>query len=79
MMVNVIASNRTVDGIILHYNRRYEGLSISIAENRAGLLEREHKVMTYEGNMGDEREFDKKAAETRIDIFLESLNPKKPE
>jgi len=35
--------------------------------------------MTYEGNIGDEREFDAKATETRIDIFLESPGPKKPQ
>ncbi|MBM3300451.1 MAG: hypothetical protein FJY85_10890 [Deltaproteobacteria bacterium] len=34
--------------------------------------------MTYEGNMGDEQEFDKKATETRMDIFLESLGTKGP-
>ncbi|MBK5099859.1 MAG: hypothetical protein JJE15_02560 [Desulfobacteraceae bacterium] len=42
--------------IILHYNRGCKGLSVGIAENRLGLLERGRKVMTYEGNMGDERE-----------------------
>lgn len=42
--------------IIPHYNRGCEGLSVGIAENRLGLLERGRKVMTYEGNMGDERE-----------------------
>jgi benzoyl-CoA reductase subunit B len=35
--------------------------------------------MTYEGNMGDEREFDLTATETRFDIFLESLGLKRPE
>jgi benzoyl-CoA reductase subunit B len=35
--------------------------------------------MTYEGNMGDEREFDEKAVMTRMDIFLESLGLKKPQ
>lgn len=34
--------------------------------------------MTYKGNMGDEREFDEKAAQNRIDIFLESLGIGKP-
>jgi hypothetical protein len=29
--------------------------------------------VTYEGNMGDEREFHEKATENRIDIVLESL------
>ena len=61
-----------------YYNRGCEGLSVGIAENRLGLLERGNKVMTYEGNMGDEREFDGQATINRIDIFMESLGLKKP-
>ena len=64
------------NGIILHYNRGCEGLSTGIAENRPGLLERGLKVMAYEGNMGDEREFDEQATLNRFDIFLESLGLK---
>jgi hypothetical protein len=41
-------------------------------------LKRGNNVMTYKGNMGDEREFDEKAAQNRIDIFLESLGIGKP-
>ncbi|MGO8823305.1 MAG: benzoyl-CoA reductase, bzd-type, subunit O [Desulfomonilaceae bacterium] len=77
-MMASIAKHWHVDGIVLHYNRGCEGLSVGIAENRLGLLKRGHKVMTYEGNMGDEKEFDEKATENRIDIFLESLGLKKP-
>jgi benzoyl-CoA reductase subunit B len=43
-----------------------------------GLLKRGHKVLTYEGNMGDEREFDLASVQTRFDIFLESLGLEKP-
>ena len=68
-----------MDGVILHYNRGCEGLSVGIAENRLGLLEKGHKVMTYEGNMGDEREFDKEQVEKRFDIFLDSMGLTKPE
>lgn len=77
-MMDAIAGNWAVDGIILHYNRGCEGLSMGIAENRLGLLECGHKVMTYEGNMGDEREFDETATLNRISIFLESLGLEKP-
>jgi benzoyl-CoA reductase subunit B len=63
---------------IIHYNRGCEGLFIGIAENRLGLLKRGNKAMTYEGNMGDEREFDEAAVENRIGIFLESLGLKRP-
>ena len=47
---------------------------MSVAENRSGLLKRGFNVMTFEGNLGDEREFDEKATENRI--FLESLGLK---
>lgn len=77
-MMDAIAKNWKCDGIILHYNSGCEGLSVSIAENRLGLLELGNKVMTFEGNMGDEREFDETAVQNRIDIFLESMGLKKP-
>ncbi|UCH00812.1 MAG: benzoyl-CoA reductase, bzd-type, subunit O [Deltaproteobacteria bacterium] len=78
-MMDAIAKRWMCDGIIMHYNRGCEGLSVGIAENRLGLLKRGNKVMTYEGNMGDEREFDLTATETRFDIFLEGLGLKRPE
>jgi benzoyl-CoA reductase subunit B len=78
MMMDAIARNWKLNGIILHYNRGCEGLSVGIAENRLGLLERGWKVMTYEGNMGDEREFDIGSVQNRFDIFLESLGLSKP-
>ena len=34
-------------------------------------------VMTYEGNMGDEREFDMVRAQNRVDSFMETLNLKR--
>lgn len=78
MMMDAIAKNWKLDGIVLHYNRGCEGLSVGIAENRLGLLKRGWKVMTYEGNMGDEREFDLTSVQNRFDIFLESLGLSKP-
>ena len=78
MMMDAIAKHWKCNGIILHYNRGCEGLSVGIAENRLGLLKRGNKVMTYEGNMGDEREFDFSQTKARFDIFLESLGLKKP-
>jgi len=30
--------------------------------------------MTFEGNMGDEREFDEAQTKTRMDSFMETLN-----
>lgn len=48
-MMDSIAKKWHVGGVIQHYNRGGEGLSIGIAENRLGLLKRGNKVMTYEG------------------------------
>ncbi len=76
MMVR-IAREWSVDGVLLHYNRGCEGLSIGIAENRLGLIEAGFPVMTFEGNMGDEREFDLARTKTRIDTFMETLGLKK--
>jgi benzoyl-CoA reductase subunit B len=71
-----IAEQWKLDGIMLHYNRGCEGLSCGIAENRLGLLEAGYPVMSFEGNMGDEREFDEVATMARIDAFMESLGIK---
>ena len=62
-----------MDGVMLHLNRGCEGLSCGIMENRLGIAEAGVPVMTFEGNMGDEREFDEKRVMTRIDSFMETL------
>ena len=54
-MMDAIYDKWKVDSVILHYNRFCDGLSEGIAENRLGLFERGLKIMTYEGNMGDDR------------------------
>ncbi len=76
MMVR-IAKEWSLDGVMLHYNRGCEGLSVGIAENRLGLIEAGFPVMTFEGNMGDEREFDATKTMARIDAFMETLEIKK--
>jgi len=63
-------------GIIIHYNRGCEGLSMGVAENRLFLAEQGIPVMAYEGNMGDEREFDMAETLGKMDTFLESLGVK---
>ena len=72
MMIR-IAKEWSLDGVILHYNRGCEGLSIGIAENRLGLIDAGYPVMTFEGNMGDEREFDLSKTMGRVDAFMETL------
>jgi benzoyl-CoA reductase subunit B len=45
-------------------------------ENRLGLIEAGVPVMTYEGNMADEKEFDERRTVSRIDSFMETLGLK---
>ncbi len=72
MMIR-IAREWKLDGVLLHYNRGCEGLSLGIAENRLALQEAGYPVMIFEGNMGDEREFDEARTMGRIDAFMETL------
>ncbi len=78
MMIR-IAREWKLDGVMLHYNRGCEGLSLGIAENRLALIKTGYPVMIFEGNMGDEREFDEAQTMTRIDAFMESLSLEKLE
>jgi len=73
MMIQ-IAKDWKLDGVMLHYNRGCEGLSLGIAENRLAILDAGFPVMIFEGNMGDEREFDEARTMARIDSFMESLS-----
>ncbi|MBU0973269.1 MAG: benzoyl-CoA reductase, bzd-type, subunit O [Proteobacteria bacterium] len=75
-MMDAIARRWDTDGIVLHYNRGCRGLCMGIAETRLALIERGHRVVAYEGNMGDENEFDQAATRKRLDIFMEGLGCK---
>ncbi len=75
-MMAYIYKQWKLDGVLLHYNRGCEGLSVHIAENRLGLIERDIPVMTFEGNMGDAREFDEARTRARVDAFMERLGLK---
>ncbi|MFQ6069715.1 MAG: benzoyl-CoA reductase, bzd-type, subunit O [Candidatus Aminicenantales bacterium] len=68
-----IAREWKLNGVMLHYNRGCEGLSLGIAENRLALIKAGFPVMIFEGNMGDEREFDEAQTVTRMDAFMERL------
>lgn len=72
MMIK-IARDWKLNGVMLHYNRGCEGLTLGIAENRLALQKAGFPVMTFEGNMGDEREFDEARTVARIDAFMETL------
>ena len=75
MMVR-IAKEWKLNGVMLHYNRGCEGLSLGIAENRLAIQKAGFPVMVFEGNMGDEREFDEVKTQARIDSFMETLGVK---
>ncbi|MBM3326487.1 MAG: benzoyl-CoA reductase, bzd-type, subunit O [Calditrichaeota bacterium] len=72
MMLRIVKEWR-LNGVMLHMNRGCEGLSCGIAENRLAIAESDVPVMAFEGNMGDEREFDEAKTRDRIDAFMETL------
>ena len=76
-MMRRIVKEWHVDGVMLHLNRGCEGLSLGIMENRRGLASDGIPVMTFEGNMGDEREFDEVRTQARVDAFMEQLGLRK--
>jgi benzoyl-CoA reductase subunit B len=76
-MILSIVDQWKVDAVLLHYNRGCEGLSVHIAENRYGLVNAGVPVFPFEGNMGDEREFDFAGTTARLTTFFESMGLKK--
>ena len=72
MMLRIVKEWQ-VDGVMLHLNRGCEGLSMGIMENRGGIAKAGVPIMTFEGNMGDEREFDEVRTQGRVDAFMEQL------
>jgi benzoyl-CoA reductase subunit B len=75
MMIR-IAKEWKLNGVMLHYNRGCEGLTVGIAENRLALLEAGFPVMAFEGNNADEREFDEARTKAKINAFMETLGVK---
>ena len=65
--------------VVLHLNRGCEGGSCGIMQNREELVAAGVPVTTFEGNMGDESEFDEIRTRSRIDSFMESLGVRRPE
>ena len=76
MMLRIVKEWQ-VDGVMLHLNRGCEGLSLGIMENRMGIAKAGGPIMTYEGNMGDEREFDEVRTQARVDAFMEQLGQRR--
>jgi benzoyl-CoA reductase subunit B len=77
--MNKIIEQWKIDGVLIHLNRGCEGTVIGSMENRLAIAETGVPVMTYEGNMGDEREFDMERVMSRIDSFMETLSLEKIE
>jgi benzoyl-CoA reductase subunit B len=75
MMIR-IAKEWKLNGVMLHYNRGCEGLTVGIAENRLALLDAGFPVMAFEGNNADEREFDEARTKAKINAFMETLGVK---
>ena len=77
-LVSKIARQWKCDAAMLHLNRGCEGTAMHQMELKIALQKIGLPVMTYEGNMADEREFDEGRTLRLIDLFLsETLGLKK--
>ena len=65
-----IARQWKIDAAILHLNRGCEGTAQHQMEMRNALAKTGMPVMTFEGNMADEREFDEARTTRMIDLFV---------
>jgi hypothetical protein len=72
-----IAQQWKVDGITLHCNRGCEATTMSISESLLGLIIEGFKVITYQGNAADEREFDLENVFDGLNVFLDMLRSSK--
>ena len=69
----LVVKNWKAQGVLMHLNRGCEGTAFGQMENRLALIKAGIPVMTYEGNMGDDREFDEAQTVDRLESFMESL------
>ena len=77
-LVIKIAKQWKCDAAIIHLNRGCEGTAQHQMEMKIALQNMGLPVMTFEGNMADEREFDEARTKRFIDLFLtETLGLKK--
>ncbi len=77
-IVTKIAKQWKCDAAIIHLNRGCEGTAQHQLEMKMALANMGLPIMTFEGNMADEREFDEARTKGLIDLFLtETLGLKK--
>jgi benzoyl-CoA reductase subunit B len=65
------------DGVRIHLNRGCEGAALGQMENRLALVEAGIPVLTYEGSVGDFRDFDLARTSARIDAWFEGMGIQK--
>ncbi|MBI2829580.1 MAG: benzoyl-CoA reductase, bzd-type, subunit O [Chloroflexi bacterium] len=74
-----IAKQWKVNGMMMHLNLGCEGTTIGNLESRLALLKEGIPVLTYEGNMGDDRQYDEVGTMKRVDIWMKSFGLEKIE
>lgn len=74
-----IAKEWHCGGMMMHLNLGCEGTVIGNMESRLALIKAGIPVMTYEGNMGDDRQYDEVGTLKRADIWMGSLGLQKLE
>ena len=62
-----------VGAAIMHLNRGCEGMSLGQMQIKLQLAKEDIPVFTYEGNMGDPRDFDAAKTKAKLETFMESL------
>jgi benzoyl-CoA reductase subunit B len=72
-----VAKQWKCDAAFMQLNRGCEGVSLGIMENKFLLQSAGIPVLTYEGNMGDARDFDFPGTVVRIEAFFENVGLKK--
>ena len=59
--------------VIIHLNRGCEGLSLGQMQDKLDLAKEGIPAFTYEGNMGDPRDFDLARVKDKIETFMENM------
>jgi benzoyl-CoA reductase subunit B len=72
-----MAKDWHINAAIIHLNRGCEGSAFGQMENRLALMDAGIPVLTYEGSMGDARDFDLPRTVARIDAWLEGMGIKR--